>query len=206
MTARRWAWQLAGQWYCAHHSIALIGEVAERYAAAGRLDLEEFARRKLEEEQGHDRLALDDLQALGYDGERLVGAVTPPVVRALVDYGRRCARGEHPVEFLGFIHVIERDVTRLTADWFAALDAVLPTGVDAAWGLRSHATDLDLVHVDEGHAFFAGLPAHDRTRIALACYRTTAIVRAPLPGQYPGETELRERLAPFSLSPMPSGG
>lgn len=203
MTPRRWAWQLAGQWYCAHHSIALIGEVAERYAASGRRELEEFARRKFEEEHGHDQLALDDLSSLGYDAEDLIQAVTPPVVTAVVDYARSCARGEHPVDFLGYVHVIERDVTRLTADWFAALDAVLPAGVDAAWGLRSHAIDLDHEHVDEGHAFFARLPADDRTRIALACHRTTQIMKTPLPGQYPSESELQQRLSRYEHT---SGG
>jgi hypothetical protein len=206
MTAGRWAWQLASQWYCAHHSIPLIREVADRFAADGRPELEEFALRKHEEEQGHDQLALDDLQALGYDGTELVRVVTPPVVAAAVDYARRCARGEHPVDLLGYIHVIERDVTRLTADFFAGLDAVLPAGVDASRCLRSHATELDLAHVDEGHAFFARLPADDRTRVTLACHHTTRILKTPLPGQHPSEMELKQRLSPFLRMPVPSAG
>jgi pyrroloquinoline quinone (PQQ) biosynthesis protein C len=182
----------------------LIAEVADRYAAAGRPELEQFARRKLEEEQGHDQLALDDLEALGYDGASLVRTVISPVVRAVVEYARSCARGEHPVDFLGYIHVIERDVTRLTADWFAALDAVLPAGVDAASGLRSHATDLDHGHVAEGLAFFASLSAGDRTRVALACHRTMQILKTPLPGQYPSEADLERQFSRFELKHLES--
>ena len=41
----------------------------EPLRAAGRSDLAEFARRKLEEEQGHDQFSLADLRALGYDAQ-----------------------------------------------------------------------------------------------------------------------------------------
>jgi hypothetical protein len=200
MTQRRWAWQLAGQWHTSYHSIPLIAEVAERFDEEGRRELAEYTWRKFDEERGHDQLALTDLRELGYDGEPLARAATPPVAAAAVDYAYRRARGAHPVEFLGYVHVIERDVIRLTDDWFSALDAVLPPGVDAAFGLRSHATDLDLEHVDQAFEFFAGLPADDRTRIALACHRTAQILYTALPGQHPSETELKRRLTPFQLT------
>jgi hypothetical protein len=83
---------------------------------------------------------------------------------------------------------------------------VLPAGVDAASGLRSHATDLDHGHIEEGLTFFASLPAGDRTRIALACRRTMQILKTPLPGQYPSESELGQRLSRFELTPVYSRG
>ncbi len=174
MTPERWAWNLAGQWYCAHHSIPLLAEVAERFAEAGRTELAEFAARKHEQEKGHDDLPIADLRALGYDAETFL--TTTPIPRssiAFVDYARGCVNGPDPVEFLGYIYAIERHVVRLTPAWFATLDAALPRGIEAASALRTHATGLDLEHVAEAVTFFACLPAGERTSIALGCYRTT---------------------------------
>ena len=176
MTIIRWARSLAGQWYCAHHSIPLLAEVADRFARSGRATLAEFVARKHAEEGGHDALPLADLRALGYDAEAFVAtAPIPPSSVAFVEYARSCVRGRDPVEFLGYIYAIERHVVRLRPAWFAALDAVLPAGVDAASALRTHAGDLDIEHVAQATEFFADLPAADRSTITLGCYRTTQI-------------------------------
>jgi hypothetical protein len=198
MTATRWAWHLVAQWYCAHHSVALLPEVTQRYEAAGRRDLAEFAVRKLEEEQGHDRFPVTDLRALGYDAEAAVRHVpTVPSVKAGVDYARACARGEHPAEFLGYVYALERRVIRITDDWLIALDAVLPPGVDAASGIRLHVGEFDVDHVAEAVIFVAGLPADDRTLIAQSCHRTTEILCDTYPGQHPSDAELERLLSPF---------
>ncbi len=198
MTAERWALQLVNQWYCAHHSVALLPEVIERYESADRADLTEFARRKLEEEQGHDQLPLADLRALGYDPEALVEEVpASPSVIAVVAYARECVRGEHPVEFLGYVYALERRATRIPADWLDALDAMLPPGVDATSGIRAHATEFDVRHVDDAVAFITALPARDRTRIAISCHRTTHITCSPSPRQHPAEAELDAWLSRF---------
>src|SRR5438105_4231765 len=78
-------------------------------------------------------------------------------------------RGPEPASFLGYIHAMERHAIRIPSDWFGVLEQVLPTGVDAASGLRAHATELDLEHVEEAVAFFATLPARDRTQIVRGC-------------------------------------
>src|SRR2546423_1623285 len=52
-TLQSWAHDLASQWYCAHHSVALLPELIERFAANDRRDLAAFAQDKFEEESGH---------------------------------------------------------------------------------------------------------------------------------------------------------
>ena len=198
MTPRRWAWQLVAQWYTAHHSVALLPDLIERFERADRPDLDTFARRKLDEETGHDEFAIDGLTAIGYDTAALVRAVeVSPDAGALVEYARACVRSDAPVEFLGYAYALERRVIRITPEMIAAIDALFDPGVDATSGLRAHAGVLDIEHVEEFVAFVAGLPGRDRARIALGCFRTTEIACAPLPGQHPAETELQRRLAPF---------
>lgn len=198
MTARRWAWELVNQWYVATRSIALLEQAHERYFALGRSDLAGFTRHRLEEERGHDQFPLDDLSTLGYDAEKAVNAVRPaPAAAALIDYAGHCVRGPEPIEFLGYIHAMERHVLRVSPDWFAALEDVLPTGADAASGLRSHVTDLDIEHVNEAVSFFATLPADDRAAVALGCYRTTLIRNAPSDIGDPAESDLENWFAPL---------
>jgi hypothetical protein len=207
ITALRWAWNLVSQWHCAHHSVALLPDLIERFEAGERPDLVQFARQKREEERGHDQFAIDDLQALGYDAEALVRHVPPaPTVTAGLNYARRCVHGDQPVEFLGYAYALERRVLNLKGDWLARLDAVLPPGVDAASGVRMHVNELDTEHVDEAIAFFAGLPSADRTAIAVGCYRTTQICCAWSPDQIPSSAELEGRLSRFQLANATSAG
>lgn len=201
MTARRWAWSLVNQWYGAHHGLPLFLEVADRFTAIDRPDLAEFAVQKYEEEWGHDQLPLNDLRTLSYDAEGAVSEVEPdPGTVELVEHARRCVRGDHPVEFLGHIYALERQMIRLDSDFFAALDSALGRdGVPASF-LRSHADDLDIGHVEEAVSFITRLSASDRTAIARGCYRTTQIRHASLPGRYPSERDLDSRLSRFQLA------
>jgi hypothetical protein len=209
MTARRWAWSLVNQWYGAHHTLPLFLEVADRLTALGRPDLGEFAAQKYEEERGHDQLPLDDLRMLSYDAEAAVSEVPPdPGVVELVDYARRCARGDQPVEFLGHIYALERQMVRLHSEFFAALDAALGREGAPASFLRSHANELDIGHVEEAVSFVTGLPASDRTAVARGCYRTAQIRHVSLPGRCPSERELKNRLSRFqaAYAVQPQGG
>jgi hypothetical protein len=198
ITPRRWAWNLVSQWHCAHYSVALIGDVIERFEAIARPDLVAFARQKLEEEVGHDQFALDDLTALGYDANQAVRHVRPaPTVAAGLDYAGSCVQGEQPVEFLGYTYALERRVLNFDDDWLVALEAVLPPDVTTA--IRKHACEFDADHVDEAIKFVAGLPAADRTTIATGCYRTAQICCAWSPDQIPSDAELDSWLSHFEF-------
>ena len=207
LTALRWAWNLVSQWHCAHHSVALLPELIGRFETGERPDLERFARRKLAEERGHDQFAIDDLTALGYDGEQAVRRIAPaPTVTAGLEYARDCVNGDAPLEFLGYAYALERRVLKLDQDWLARLDAVLPAGVDAASGVRAHVNELDTEHVNDAISFFAGLPAADRTAIAVGCYRTTQICCAWSPEQIPSNGELEDWFSRFELETPYRGG
>ena len=201
LTPRRWAWHLVSQWHCAHHSLAVWPYIIERFEAMARRDLAGFARQKLEDEQGHDQYALDDLTALGYDAEAAVREIRPaPTVTAALQYARLCVEGETPVELLGYMYALERRVLNLDGEWLKDLAAILPPGVDAASGVRIHSSDLDLEHVDEGIAFFTRLPAPDRTAVAVGCYRTTEICCAWSQDQIPTDAELEGCFPRFEIA------
>jgi hypothetical protein len=205
MTARRWAWELVNQWYVATESIRLLEAAVERYTELGRRDLAGFTELRLAGERGHDEFPLDDLSALGYDAEAVVRQVSPAAAaKALIAYGRAALRGDTPIELLGYIHAMERHVIRLSPAWFADLQRVLPDGVEAASGLRAHAGTLDTDHVEEAIGFFAGLPAEDRTTLAIGCYRTTRVRNAPTGGRDPSPAELEMSLAPLQVLDQPS--
>lgn len=200
MSDIRWAWDLLNQWFIASHSVMLLEQSVGCYARLARTDLAEFARERLEGELGHDQFPLDDLGALGYDAAALVRELAPePVAAALIELATDCLDGDEPTQFLGYIHAMERHAIRVPHDWFDTLAGVLPPDVDAASGLRAHATDLDLEHVDEAVAFFARLPATDRAAIARGCFLTAQIRCAA--GEPASEAELRRRLSPYLNHP-----
>jgi hypothetical protein len=193
-SALRWALDLIDQWYAAHHSVALLPVAIERYESMQRPELARFARQKLEEEAGHDALPLDDLRALGYDPEAAIEKVPPgPTARALVRYARGCVYGPEPVALLGYIFTLERRVIRITDDALRTLESALPRGVQATSAVRAHALEFDHEHVEELVAFVSGLPADDRTTVALACFDTASLLSEAAPAD-PGHSDLeRER-------------
>jgi hypothetical protein len=197
LTERAWATLLVDKWYTAHHSVALLRAAIPRYESISRPELARFARRKLEEEAGHDRLPLNDLSALGYDAEAAVEGVPPGHnAHALVEYARECVHGPRPVSFFGYIYAFERRVIRITDQDLRVLERVLPAGVEAASGLKAHALEFDREHVEELVQFIAGLPGDDRTEIALASHRTAAICASPAADHT--DIERQKRMSRFS--------
>ncbi len=198
LTERSWATALVDQWYTAHHGVALLPDAIRRYESMHRPELARFARRKLEEEFGHDRLPLNDLRALGCEAEAAVEDVPPGQnAYALVEYARECIQGPSPVSLFGYIYAFERRVTRITEQDLRVLEGVLPAGIQAASGLRAHALEFDRGHVEELVQFIAGLPGDDRTEVALACHRTAAICASPSDAH--ADMERQQRISRFSI-------
>lgn len=197
LTPARWAWRLAGYYQTTHATPRLMAAAAERFAAAGRDALAAWARDKVRDEAGHDRLALRDLDALGYDAARLVDALVPPTAAALVRYFEaRVLEDDDPIGCVGYAYALERLALERGARDIAAVEAILPRGVVATRCLRVHsAAGSDAAHVDETVRLVTQLTAGERTRVARACYETAIIYCTPPANGFITEEALVQRLS-----------
>ena len=152
----------------------------------------------MEEETGHDRLALLDIKSLGYDAEGVVEKLQPPAAIALMDYFTRSVRDENPIDSVGYTYTMERLSLGVGLDYIQKVEALLPSKVNATRCLRVHsAVGADAGHVDENISIIANLSASERTRIARACYETALMLFSPPPGDYISDEQLQEILAPL---------
>ena len=81
LTCTRWVWRLAGIYHSSRHTTPLMEEARKAFAAFGRWDLAQWAAQKAREEADHDRLALLDIQSMGYDALAVVQAFVPTASR-----------------------------------------------------------------------------------------------------------------------------
>jgi len=200
LTPVRYAWQLVGHYHTMGPTTPLMDEAAERFLAVGRTDLAEFARQTAHQEKGHDRLAVLDLEDLGYDTKALLPALCPPTAAALVEFFTRCIRVPEPVEAFGFMYAGERTCVCIGRDYVERVQAMLPRGINATRALRVHsALGVEVEHVGDSLEIIARLPARDRTRIARAAYERTLVTFKPPEGGYPREAELEQWMSKFRL-------
>lgn len=200
LTPLGWAWRLAGYYHTTHSTPTLMAEAAERFAAAGRQALAEYAQLKVQDEAGHDALALRDLAALGYDGPALVEAVRPATAAALVAYFTETVRAADPVGCVGYAYGLERMAISISRRYIDQVDAAMPPGVFATRCLRVHSSiGADVSHVQDALDVTARLPAADRTRIAQACYQTVVIRYSTPADDTLAEDVLERRFAPFRI-------
>jgi hypothetical protein len=203
MTLSRWAWRLCGYYRTTRATPILMAEAAERFAAAGRHALAAYARAKVQDEGGHDRLALRDLRALGYRAEAVADSLVPPTAAALVDYFTELVRADDPVGCLGYAYALERLALSSGREQIERIEALLPPGVHATRCLRVHsALGADARHVDDVIQVAARLSAAERIAIALACHRTAQLCANPPSDGYPSDEWLTRQLSSFTLHPM----
>ena len=197
LTPARWAWRLAGYYQTTHATPRLMAAAAERFVVAGRDTLAAWAHGKVRDEAGHDRLALRDLDALGYDAARVVDALVPPTAAALVRYFEaRVLEDDDPIGCVGYAYALERLALERGAADIAAVEAILPRGVVATRCLRVHsAAGSDAAHVDETVRLVSQLTAGERTRVARACYETAIIYCTPPANGFITEEALAQRLS-----------
>lgn len=203
LTADRWAWRLAGYYHLTTHTPRLLAEAEVRFAAAGRAELAAWAADRRREETGHDRLALRDLTALGFDAERAVAALRPPTAITMVDYFTQCVyTAAVPVRVIGYAHTVERLASTFDRAYLDSVVAVLPAGVDATRCLRVHsALGSDADHAEDNVRLVASLPAFERIEVSLACRECAELCwRAPTEGHLEPE-RLRDLLMPVRSSP-----
>ncbi|MEM8828802.1 MAG: iron-containing redox enzyme family protein [Cyanobacteria bacterium P01_G01_bin.19] len=200
LTATRWVWRLAGAYHLTSPVPRLLKDAAIGFAAGNRSDLKSWALEKVEEETGHDRLALLDIQSLGYDAKAVVEEFKPPAAIALMDYFTRSVQDDDPIDGVGYTYTMERLSLGVEQDYIQKVESLFPDHINATRCLRVHsAVGADAGHVDENVALIAELSASERTRIARACYETALMLFSPPPGGYISDAELQAKLEPLKI-------
>ncbi len=192
LTPERWVWRLCGLYHMTTRTPALLAEAEAKFRAAGRPALAAWAADRRREETGHDRLALRDLAALGFDGPALVARVHPPNAKAMVALFAAAVRDAAvPLGALAYAHTVERLALRFGRAYIDRVRAALPKGVDATRCLRVHsAVGSDAAHVRDNVVVVAGLPAAERIACALACRRIARVSSTPPAGGYRTQADL----------------
>jgi hypothetical protein len=198
MSCLHWIWQLASLYHLTHFTPRLLEEALSRFASAGRWSLAQWAAQKASEERGHDQLALLDIQSLGYSAEAVVQALVPPTAAALVDYFTRSVHAPDPISCVGYSYTMERLAMGIGEKYIQAVEALLPSGIQATRCLRVHSSvGSDVEHVEETVEMVAGLTPQERVSVAIACYETALLYfRSPKEG-YISEEELQNVLKPL---------
>jgi hypothetical protein len=197
LTCTRWIWRLAGAYHSSRHTSKLMKKAAQKFAASGRHNLAQWASQKAIEEAGHDKLALLDIQSMGYDANAVVQALVP----SLVNYLAQSVDASDPIDCVGHSYASERPGTFKKAGYIDSIEALLPPGIYATRWLRVHtAVGAEVQHIEDTVAMVTELDLPERQRIAQACYET-ALIRFSAPqGGYISDEELQHILKPLKLS------
>ena len=198
LSVDNWVWSLIGQYHVTHPTPQLMREAARQFEKQGRNCLAEWAAEKAQEETGHDRLALRDIQSLGYQAQALVDTYMSPSTKALIDYFIRSARTGDPIKVVGYAYTLERIALAVKEKHIQAIENILPSGINATRCLRVHSSiGSDVEHVDEALETIALLSSAERTNIAIACYETARLYFSTHEQDFPSATELQQKLQPF---------
>ena len=175
-------------------------QASQKFASLNRDTLSSWALDKSEEEKGHNKLVLLDLQSLGYQAEELVKNIVPSAAKSLVDYFIRSVNDSDPIDCVGFTHAIERLSLGAKEEHIQRVEALLPSGVNATRCMNVHSSlGADAEHVEENVDTIAGLSSAERIRIVRACYETALLIFSPPQEGYHSEAELEQMLKPFRL-------
>ena len=181
---------LAGLYQTTRVTTPTMRRVAERFEEDSRTDLAVRCRRVAEEELGHDRLALMDLDALGVPGEALVARLQPAWALESAALLARYAESQ-PIACFGYAYALERTALMNSAATVARMESLARPGADVTRCLRIHsAAGADASHVKESVLFIAALPAGDRIAIVQAVYAAASVLRKGR-GEYPGDAAMR---------------
>jgi len=202
LTPSRWIWQLAASYHLTHSTGLLMEEAARRFARLGRWSLGQWAAEKAREEQGHDRLALLDIQSMGYEAEAVVKALFPPSAMALLSFFTQSVQAADPISCVGYCYTMERLAMNIKAEHIQLVEAILPPNTYATRCLRMHSSlGSDVKHVDETVQIVAALTSEERTNITVACYETALLYFNSLKEKYISEVELQQVLNQLRLDP-----
>ncbi|MDJ0573518.1 MAG: hypothetical protein QNJ53_31380 [Pleurocapsa sp. MO_192.B19] len=206
LTATRWIWRLAGAYHLCNPTSELMEEAYMGFLLIGQTGLAEWAAQTADEEKGHDRLALRDIESMGYEAEAVVDQLVPPAAVALIDYFTRSVRNSNPIDCVGYSYTMERLATGIKKDYIDKVEAILPSRINATRNLRVHSSvGADVDHAEETVGMVAGLSAKERTRIAVACYETALMCFSPPTEGYISDKELQQILEPLRVTDVSLG-
>ena len=195
MTPVRWLWRLAGLYHLCQPIPKLIEQAQRQFANNERWSLAKWAAQNAVEEEGHDLLALKDIQALGYDSEAVVNALVPPASKALIDYLTRSVNDSDPIDCVGYAYTMERLALGTSEQHIREIEALLPANTKATRCLRVHSSvGADVEHVAETVEMVAQLSASERTRVAIACYETALLCFSPPQEAYMSDAAILQLL------------
>lgn len=198
LNLNNWVWSLINQYHSTHSTPVLMEEASIHFAARGNKHLTAWAEQKAVEETGHGRLALLDIQSLGYKAQALVQAFMSPSAKSLLDYFISSVENPDPIGVVGYSYTLERISLAVKQRHMEAIEAIIPPGINATRCLRVHSSlGSDVEHVDEALEMMAKLTSAQRSRIAIACYETAKIYFSSYENDYPSASELEHKLKPF---------
>ncbi len=198
LTPNQLVWQLVSAYHLAHAIPILMKEAGQRFAIALRHDLSNWAFEQAKEEADRDRLALLDIQSLGYRAEELVAAIIPSVSTTLLDYFQRSVKDIDPIDCVGYIHATECLSHSEGKEHIQAIDNLLPENINATRCLRMDSSlSNDSEKVEQNADLIARLSSPERTRVIRACYETSLLLFSLPRKGYLLESELEEMLQPF---------
>ncbi|MBH8561342.1 hypothetical protein I8748_03975 [Nostoc sp. CENA67] len=195
LTATRWVWRLAGAYHSSRHTSPLMEKAAQGFSALGRWNLAQWAAQKAREEAGHDRLALLDIQAMGYDALAVVQALVPTSMQDYIDFFTQIVQRTNPIDCVGLCYASERLGTFIGEEYIQRVEALLPPGIQATRWLRVHSNvGSEVKHVDDILEIVAQLSPEEHSRIAKACYETAVLRFSPPKEDYISDEELQHIL------------
>ncbi|MGL4882057.1 MAG: hypothetical protein ACRC8K_13475, partial [Waterburya sp.] len=158
LNLNNWVWSLINQYHSTHPTPVLIEKASIHFAAQGDKHLAAWAEQKAIEETGHDRLALLDIESLGYKAQDLVKAFMSPSAKSLLDYFVSSVENPDPIGVVGYSYTLERISLAVKKRHIQAIEAIIPSGINATRCLRVHSSiGSDVEHVDEALEMMAEL-------------------------------------------------
>ncbi|MDZ8185045.1 MAG: hypothetical protein RMX96_09340 [Nostoc sp. ChiSLP02] len=198
LTPIRWVWRLAGLYHLCHSTPELMEEAAQGFALADRESLAQWAVKKAREEAGHDRLALLDIQSMGYKAQAVVEVLVPPVAKALVDHFTRTVQDSDPIDCVGYSYTAERLAICRGLEYIQRIELLV--GKNATRCLRVHsAVGTDVEHVQEAVEMIAELTPKEQIRVAKACHKAALLRFSPPKEDYISDEEIQNVLKPLQL-------
>lgn len=129
------------------HSTRLLAAAAARLGPEKHRLFARFAEH-MQEEAGHDRWALSDLEALGVVPARVVTSTPLPATDAMVGFQYYAIEHLGPVSILGYIYALETLGSGASTSVAEALKRVLGVGDNALTFLVGHG-EADVGHVEK---------------------------------------------------------